>query len=70
MYLYVYDTQTSLSAEYQLKQSKLQMSVDSSLNIKSVVDTSVGKGFAFTLAAEVCAISDIYRFGYSISLGD
>lgn len=62
-------SQMSLSAEYQLKQSKLQMSVDSALTIKSTLETTISPGVTFQLAGEVSQLTDTYRFGYAISMG-
>lgn len=59
----------SLSAEYILKQSKLQMSVDSNLHLKSSLETSVINGFQLQFCAEMSQFKDVYRFGYGILMG-
>lgn len=62
------NSQMTLSAEYILKQSKLQMSVDSNLQIKSLVDTNIGPGMQLQFAAEVNQPANSYRFGYGLIL--
>eukprot|EP01040_Poterioochromonas_malhamensis_P009803 gene9803-10647_t len=63
------NSQMSLNAEYILKQSKLQMSVDSNLHLKSVVETSVISGFQLQFSAEMSQFKDVYRFGYGVFMG-
>eukprot|EP00597_Dinobryon_sp_UTEXLB2267_P004048 CAMPEP_0170077946 /NCGR_PEP_ID=MMETSP0019_2-20121128/14637_1 /TAXON_ID=98059 /ORGANISM="Dinobryon sp., Strain UTEXLB2267" /LENGTH=265 /DNA_ID=CAMNT_0010290531 /DNA_START=264 /DNA_END=1064 /DNA_ORIENTATION=- len=62
-------TQMSVGAEYTLKQSKLHMSVDSNLLIKSTVETTVAPGVMMQFTAEVCQVKSSYRFGYGIIMG-
>jgi len=59
----------SIGAEYILKQSKLHMSVDSNLLIKSTVETTVAPGVLMQFTADVCQIKGTYRFGYGIIMG-
>jgi hypothetical protein len=59
----------SVAAEYQLKQSKIQMSVDSTFTIKSTLETTVSPGVQLSLAAQVSQLTDQYHFGTSISMG-
>ena len=59
----------TLAAEYTLKQSKLHMSVDSNLQMKSQVETSLTPGVQMQLSAEIGHLSSQYRFGYGIVMG-
>lgn len=63
------NSMVSVAAEYTLKQSKLHMSVDSNLQLKSLVETSIMPGIQLQLSADVCQIKDAYRFGYGIMMG-
>lgn len=58
-----------LAAEYILKQSKIQLGVDSSLNIKSQVDSALAPGMTLQFSAEINNIRNVYRFGYGIMMG-
>jgi hypothetical protein len=59
----------SFGAEYYLKQSKLQMSVDSNLHVKSLVETTIVPQVQLQLSAEMLQSKDVYRFGYGIVMG-
>lgn len=60
----------SVSAEYILKQSRLNMSLDSSLGVKSVLETTVVPGVNIQLCSDVNQIKDQYRFGFGIVFGN
>jgi hypothetical protein len=59
----------SVSAEYQLKQSKIQMSLDSTMTIKSMLETTVSPGVTLQMSAQVSQLTDQYHFGTAISMG-
>jgi hypothetical protein len=59
----------SVGAEYMLKQSKLHMSVDSNLTIKSALETTVMPGVTIQLCAEEQHPKDAYKFGMGIMMG-
>lgn len=59
----------SLSAEYILKQAKLTMSVDSSLHVKSLLETDLPQGMHLQLAAEVDQLKNSYKIGCGIIMG-
>ena len=61
--------QMSMTAEYILKQSKLQIGVDSNLHLKSSLETSVMNGFQLQFCAEMSQLKDVYRFGYGVMMG-
>ena len=49
-----------------LKQSKLHMSVDSNLLLKSTVDTTVAPGMALQFCAELAHLKNAYKYGFGI----
>lgn len=59
----------TLYAEYILKQSKLNFSIDSNFLIKSLLETTLSPGTSLQFSAEVMQAKDHYRFGYGITLG-
>lgn len=59
----------SLAVEYILKQSKLNMSIDSNLTVKSTIETTVLPGFTLQLCAEEQHLKDAFRFGLGITMG-
>ncbi len=59
----------SVSAEYMLKQSRVSMSIDSSITLKSLVETSIAPGVQLQLAAEMAQLQGQYRFGYGLLMG-
>jgi hypothetical protein len=59
----------SVGVEYTMKQSKLHLSVDSNLLIKSALETTVSTGISLQLAAEMQQFQNIYKFGYGITMG-
>jgi hypothetical protein len=61
--------QMTVSAEYLLKQSKLNFSVDSNFFIKSLLETTLSPGTSLQFSAEVMHAKDHYRFGYGITMG-
>lgn len=63
------NSQMTVGAEYTLKQSKIQMTIDSSMVLRSSVDTTIVPGVLFNLSAEMRQDKDHYRFGYGIILG-
>mmetsp|Transcript_7928 Transcript_7928/g.7081 ORF Transcript_7928/g.7081 Transcript_7928/m.7081 type:complete len:318 (+) Transcript_7928:43-996(+) len=62
-------TQATVAAEYNLKQSKIHMSIDTDLLIKSTVETSLGSGVTLQLAAQSSTINNQYKFGFGIVMG-
>ncbi len=61
--------QMTLYAEYILKQSKLNFSVDSNLFLKSMLETTITPGTSLQFSAEILHAKDHYRFGYGITMG-
>jgi hypothetical protein len=59
----------SVGAEYILKQSKLHMSVDSNLHLKSLLETTLAPGIQLQFCAEMSQFKEVYRFGYGIIMG-
>jgi hypothetical protein len=59
----------SVGAEYTLKQSKLHMSIDSNLQLKSLLEATILPGFQLQFCAEVAQAKDMYRFGYGVVIG-
>jgi hypothetical protein len=59
----------SLSAEYMLKQGKLQMGIDSNLTVKSVVETGLDTNIQLQFCAEANQPKNTYRFGYGLMIG-
>ncbi len=59
----------SVAAEYMLKQSRVSMSVDSNITLKSLVETSIAPGVQLQLAAEMAQLQGQYRFGYGLLMG-
>jgi len=59
----------TLAAEYTLKQSKLNMSIDSNLTVASTVETTVAQGVQMQFSADVSALQNQYKFGYGIVMG-
>jgi len=45
------------------------MSVDSNLQLKSLVETSIMPGIQLQLSADFSQVKDTYRFGYGIMMG-
>jgi hypothetical protein len=58
----------TFGAEYQLKQSKLQMSIDSNMLLKSYLETQVGAGVTMQFCAEMLQSKDHYKFGYGLQM--
>lgn len=58
----------TLGAEYIMKQSKLHMSIDSNLLVKSALESTVYPGLSINLAAEMAQSKDHYRFGYGVQI--
>ena len=63
------NSQMTLGADYTLKQSKIQMTIDSTMLIKSHLETTIAPGVAMQLCAEMRQDKDIYKFGYGIAMG-
>jgi hypothetical protein len=61
--------QMSVGAEYMLKQSKLHMSVDSNLQLKSMVETAIAPGVQMQLCADMVQHKGVYKFGFGILMG-
>ena len=59
----------SLTAEYILKQSRLSMSVDSNVALKSLLETTIAPGVQLQFGADVSQLQGQYRFGYGIMMG-
>jgi hypothetical protein len=58
----------TVAAEYTMKQSKLHVSMDSNMVIKSSLETSVSPGVSMQLCAEMQQASNTYKFGYSLQM--
>lgn len=52
-----------------LKQSKVSMGIDSNLQLRSLVETSLAPGVQLQFAAEMAHLQGQYRFGYGIVMG-
>ena len=59
----------SVGAEYMLKQSKLHMSVDSNLQLKSMVETAIAPGVQMQLCADMVQHKGAYKFGFGVLMG-
>lgn len=59
----------TVGAEYILKQSKLSMSIDSNLHIRSCVETALGPGMQLQFSGEFNQPAGVYRFGYGLYIG-
>lgn len=59
----------SVGAEYILKQSKVHLSLDSSLTARSLVEATVGPGVQLQLSAEAGHLKNSYSFGYGVAMG-
>lgn len=59
----------SIGAEYMLKQSKLHMSIDSQMQLKSMVETAIAPGVQMQLCADMAQSKGVYRFGFGILMG-
>ncbi len=59
----------SVAAEYILKQSRVSMSIDSNVTLKTLVETSIAPGVQLQLAADMAQLQGQYRFGYGIVMG-
>lgn len=59
----------TVTAEYILKQSKINFSLDSNMFLKTMVETTLAPGTSLQFSAEVLHIKDHYRFGYGITMG-
>ena len=62
----------AVSAEYMLKQTKLNFSLDSNLILKSAVDVTVQPGINIGLNSEISHLNsgapEAYKFGSSITM--
>jgi hypothetical protein len=56
-------------AEFQLKQAKLQLGLDSNLVLRSTLDSTINPGTTLQLCAEMQQQSNHYRFGFGIVMG-
>lgn len=61
--------QMSVAGDYYLKQSKVSMSLDSTVTLKTLVETSIAPGVQLQLGAEIAHLQGAYRFGYGIMMG-
>lgn len=59
----------ALGAEYILKQSRLQMSIDSNVQVRSTVDINTGQGFQLQFSGDLGHLSGSARFGFGIMVG-
>ncbi len=60
----------NVSAQYILKQSKINMGVDSDLSIKSSVETSIAPGVQLNITAEIPQLKqDASKFGIALLMG-
>ncbi len=62
------DSEANLGAEFTLKTSKLNMSVDSNFNWKSTLETQLMRGVNLNFAAEINQLQDQYKYGLSLQL--
>lgn len=58
----------TVAAEYFLKQSKILMSLDSDVTVRSTIDTQVLGGLSLTLNAEVQPLAQSLKIGYGFSM--
>ena len=63
------NVESSLLAEYELKQSKITMGVDSNLDVKTSIETMLAPGVQMQLCADIGHLKGHYRFGYGIVMG-
>ncbi len=52
-----------------LKQSKVQIGVDSNLLLKSYIETNVAPGTTMQISAEMMQAQNHYKFGIGLVLG-
>lgn len=62
------ESETNLGAEFTLKASKLNMSVDSNLTWKSTLETQVMQGVNLNFSAEINQLQDQYKYGLSLQM--
>lgn len=65
----IYPLQMSVGAEYTMKQSKLHMSIDSSLFVKSTLSTTISPGTDLQLCAEMQHANQHYKIGLGVMMG-
>jgi hypothetical protein len=63
------NSQMTVGAEYTLKQSKIQMTIDSAMLLKSSLETTIAPGITMQICGEMRQDKDHYRFGYGIVMG-
>mmetsp|Transcript_2848 Transcript_2848/g.4360 ORF Transcript_2848/g.4360 Transcript_2848/m.4360 type:complete len:323 (-) Transcript_2848:115-1083(-) len=61
--------QASVGAEFMLKQSKIQLGIDSNFVIKSYLETHLSPNTQLQLCAETMQLNNHYRFGFGILMG-
>jgi hypothetical protein len=60
---------SAVAAEFTLKASKVHMSTDQNLNVKSTLNITLGPGQELLFSAEMSQLSGDYKFGYGIQMG-
>jgi hypothetical protein len=59
----------SLTSQYFLKQSKIEIGFDSNLLIRSTLETNVYPGLSLAFAGEMLQASNHFKFGTAVTLG-
>jgi hypothetical protein len=57
------------SAQYALKSSTLNLSINSDLMLKSSIEVKLSQGVQFQLAGEALQAKDHFKFGYALIMG-
>ena len=58
----------TVGAEYMFKQSKLHMSLDSNLLLKSYLEANIGPGFSLQICGEMMQAKEHYKFGMGLQM--
>ena len=60
----------ALSADFMLKQAKIQTSIDKQLTVRTAVESNVRPGLKLLLSAELDHATDGFKCGYGLQFGD
>lgn len=62
------ESRMSVGAEFILKQSRIQLSLDSDITWRTLLETTVTPMVSLQLSAEVAQLSESYRYGFGITV--
>jgi mitochondrial import receptor subunit TOM40 len=63
------ESTVTLGGEFNLKQSKIQTTIDGTGCMKTTLETKLGPGSTLVFSAEADHSKDAYRFGYGLNVG-